>query len=169
MVTYSPELEQSLIEAQDVVVWEMPSFQQYERGTAWYVTLGVVSLFLLAYAVWTTNFLFAFLILLADIMMMLTAHQTPEPILVQIGENGIVLGGKLILFQNIQRFAIVYQPPEAKVLYLEQKSVIQPHLRIELADQDPLALRAHLRQYVRENLDLQNEYPSDTIARLLKI
>jgi hypothetical protein len=40
---------------------------------------------------------------------------------------------------------------------------------LELMDQDPVELRSHLRQYLREDLDLQGEHLSDILGRLLKI
>jgi len=123
----------------------------------------------MAYAIWTANFLFAFIILLMAILLILVGNKDPEKILVQVGDNGIVWNGRLMLYQDLDRFGIVYQPPYAKVLYIESKSAVVPRLRVELEDQDPIALRNHLRQYVKENLDLQNEYFSDIVARLLRI
>ncbi len=169
MITYAPEVEQSLIALQDRFVWETASFDKYERGPKWYAIMGVVSLFLLAYAIWNENFLFAFLILLADITLILGYRRDPQAVLVQVGENGVVWNGKLHLFQDLERFAIVYQPPHVKVLYLQPKTGIQNGLRIHLEQQDPVLLRDHLRQYLAENLDLPNEYPSDTIGRLLRL
>lgn len=169
MTTPASPAEDSLIHLQDRFVWETLSHEKYERGPAWYGVMGVLSLFLLAYAIWNENFLFAFLILLADITLILGYRQDPHPVLVQIGENGIVWDGQLHLFQNIERFAIVYQPPEVKYLYIEPKQGVIQRFRIHLEEQDPLAIRDHLRQYLAENLDLSNEYASDTLARLLKI
>ncbi len=169
MITYATEVEDSLIHLQDRFVWETLSHEKYERGPSWYAVMGVVSLFLLAYAIWNENFLFAFLILLADITLILGYRQDPHPVLVQIGENGVVWDGQFHLFQDIERFAIIYQPPDVKYLYIEPKRGVVNRFRIHLEDQDPIALRDHLRQYLPENLDLSNEYASDTLARLLKI
>jgi hypothetical protein len=169
MITYAPEVENSLLALQDRFVWETMSFEKYERGPAWYAVTGVISLFLLAYSVWTENFLFAFLILLADITLILGYRRDPQVALVQVGDNGVVWHGKLHLYQDIEHFAIVYQPPVSKVLYIQPKNTIHPWLRIDLEEQDPISLREHLRQYIPENLDLQNEYPSDTLGRLLRM
>ena len=131
--------------------------------------MAIVSVLLIAYAVWTANFLFAFIILLISLLLVLVGNREPSNILVQVGPNGIVYGGKLILFQDIDNFGIVYQPPISKRLYIEQRSVIEPRLYILLEDQDPIALRSHLRRHVNENLDLQYEPFSDTLARLLRL
>jgi len=169
MNSFPPEVEDAIVKSQDSFVWEAPAYLKFERGPSWYFVMTLVAVALMAYAVWTANFLFAFIILLMAILLILVGNKEPDKILVQVGENGIVWNGRLMLFQDLDRFGIVYQPPYAKVLYIEPKSPVVPRLRVELEDQDPIALRNHLRQYVRENLDLQNEYFSDIVARLLRI
>ena len=169
METYAEQVEHSLTALQDTFVWETVSFEKYERSPKWYAVTGVISLFLLAYSVWTENFLFAFLILLADITLILGYRRNPHPVLVQIGDNGIVWDGKFHAYDEIEHFAIVYQPPTAKVLYIQPKDSLHPFFRIDLEEQDPIPLREHLRQYLPENLDLQNEHPSDMLGRLLRI
>ena len=169
MITYPREVEDALILAQNRFVWEAPSFERSERGPRWFVGLLAVSLLLLAYAVWTANFLFAFIILLIGIVLLLAGNHEPKTTLVQVGDHGIVWGGKLIPFQNVDSFALVYQPPTVKTLYIEPKNPLVPRLRIPLEEQDPVALREHLRSYATEDLDLQGEHVSDILARLLKL
>lgn len=158
-----------MIVSQDRFVWEMPAFYKPERNTSWYFGLAIISVLLIAYAVWTANFLFAFIIFLSVIILLLVGSQEPRHILVQIGDNGIVIDGKLHLYQDINSFGIVYQPPISKLLYVEPKSTLSQRIRLELLDQDPTALRTHLRQYLQEDLDLQGEHFSDIVGRLLRI
>lgn len=169
MRSFPQEVEQALITGQDAFAWETASFPGRERGPGWYLALAAAALFLIAYAVWTANFLFAFLILLGAVLLILASQKKPRKVLVQIGDLGIVWDGQLSLFQDLDTFAIVYQPPLTKTLYIERKAGVVPRLAISLEDQDPVALRDHLRRYVREDLDLQTEHLSDIVARLLKI
>lgn len=169
MIPVSPETADALIFAQDKFVWEVPSFERRERGRGWYVTMILVATFFVAYAVYTANFLFAFLILLMGILLLLTSRQEPVSMLVQIGDNGLVVNGKLYLYQDLDTFSIIYQPPVVKVLYLETRNILTPRLRIALDEQDPVEIRQHLKQYLREDLDLRGEYVSDIVGRLLKI
>lgn len=169
MRTFPPEVEQALVENQDKFVWESPAFRKYDRGSAWYLVLTLAAVFLIAYAVWTANFLFAFIIFLSAILLLLVGNQEPKTVLVQVGENGVVWDGKLYLYQDLENFSIVYQPPISKVLYIEPKSSVTPRLTIELQDEDPISLREFLRNYMREDLDLQGEHFSDIVGRLLRI
>lgn len=169
MQTFSPDVREAIIQSQDAFVWEAPTFEKWHRGPQWYFIMALASVFLIAYAVWTANFLFAFIILLSAMLLLLVGNQEPRTVLVQVGENGIVYNGKLFLFQDIDTFAIAYEPPLAKVLYLELRGGLSPRITIQLEDEDPLPLRDFLRQYIPEDIDLQGEHFSDTMARLLRL
>lgn len=169
MITYPQEIVDALIENQHNYVWETKPYARYERGRQWYLGMTIVAVFLVAYAIWTSNFLFAFLILLMGILLILAGNDEPATVLVQLGENGVVWDGKLYLYQDIQQFSVVYQPPLSKILYLEVKGLSTPRIRIPLEEQDPSEIRAFLKDRVDENLDLQTEHLSDILGRLLKI
>jgi hypothetical protein len=169
MVPVSPEAAEALILAQDKFVWEVPSFEKRERGRTWYIGMILIAVFLVAYAIYTANFLFAFLVVLMAILLLLTNRQEPVPMLVQIGDNGVVINGKLHLYQDLDTFSLIYQPPLIKVLYIETRNILTPRLRITLDDQDPVAIREQLKQFLKEDLDLRGEYVSDIIGRLLRI
>ena len=169
MRTFPPQVEDAVISTQDRFVWEAPAFLKFERGPAWYFVMALVAVAFMAYAIWSANFLFAFIILLMGILLLLVGNKEPETVLVQIGDNGIVWNGRLMLFQDLDEFSIVYQPPFLKVLYINAKSPLVPRLRVELQAQDPITLRNHLRQYLKEDMDLQSEPLSDIVARLLRL
>lgn len=169
MIPVTSETNDALLMAQDKFVWEIPSFEKRERGRYWYAIMLLMTAFLVAYAIYTANFLFAFLILLMAILLLFTGRQEPVPMLIQIGDNGIVVNGKLHLYQDLDNFSIIYQPPVLKILYVDTRSLLTPRLRISLDKQDPLQIREHLKKYLREDVDLRGEYVSDIVGRLLKI
>jgi len=166
---HSSEFLDKMVEAQDIFVWEAPSAEYRKRGPQWYLWMGFVAFVFAAYAVYTANYLFAFIILLIVIVIVLSGNEPPHPILIQIGQNGLVFDGRLYPFADMSDFAIIYQPPETRVLYIQPKSVFKPRLRIDLVEQDPIEIRNHLRRYVDEDLDLRDEHISDIIGRLLKM
>lgn len=169
MPTYAPEILEELAQNQREFVWETKPFTRYERSKSWYLWMTITAVFLVAYSIWSGNFLFAFLVLLVGIILILAGNEEPAPILVQVGENGIVWDGQMHLYQDLGEFGIVYQPPYTKVLYIETKRLTAPRLRIPLEEQSPVELRDFLRNYLKEDLDLQTEYFSDIVARLLRI
>lgn len=165
----TPDFQERMAEAQDVFVWEAPAYERHERGSRWYLVMGGVALLLVIYAVWTANFLFAFLVLLAAIVLVLAGNEPSPDVLVQVGHNGIVWDGEYLPFEQVKQFAIIYQPPEVKVLYVQPRSYLQPRLRIHLGEQDPVILRNHLKQYATEDLALRDEHASDILARLFRL
>lgn len=166
---HSPEFLEEVANSQDVFIWEAPAYEQVKRGPKWYLWMaGVVALFAI-YAIATGNYLFAFIIFLTAIILVLAGNEPPRRVLVQMGTNGIVIDGSLILYDQINNFSIIYHPPHTKVLYLEPSGVMKGRLRVSLEDEDPVEIRALLKRYVTENLDLREEHFSDIVGRLLKI
>lgn len=167
-MVYSKEFRQEIATTQDLFVWEAPSWETYARGPKWYLWLGLVAFALVAYSIFTANYLFAFIILLMTIILVLAGNEAPHPVLIQIGHHGVVYDGQLYLFQELSDFAIVYQPPDIKLLYLQPKNFIKARMRIPLEAEDPVPIRAHLKRYVDEDLELRDEHLSDIIARLFR-
>ncbi len=169
-MAYSKELLEEMAKAQDVFVWETASFERVQRGPKWYVWMMILVVAFAGYAIFTQNYLFAFIVLLTAIILILTANkQEPRNVLIQIGTNGVVYDGQFYQYDALSDFAIIFQPPETKILYIQPKGFMGIRLRIDLDDQDPVALRNHLKKYMDEDLNLQEEHFSDTVARLLKL
>ena len=169
MPSLSKEVQEAIILDQDVFVWETFSFQKYDRNKTWYFGMTMVTLLLVAYSLVTANFLFAFIIVLTVILLLLVGNREPRPILIQFGEDGFVWDGTLHLYEDISDFAIVYNPPQTKMLYLEFNNAIRPRLSVQLEDVDPVELRAFLSQFIAEDGGLRSEPFSDTVGRLLKL
>jgi len=168
-MAYSKEFLAELAQAQDVFVWEMPAFEYHERHPKWYIWMALVAVALVGYGIYTSNYMFAFIILLTSIILVLAGNEKPQPALVQIGTNGVTVNGRFYLYDQLNDFAILYQPPETKVLYLQPKNALKPRLRLTLEDEDPVAVRNHLKKYLEEDLDLREEHFSDIFARFLRL
>ena len=168
-MSYSPETLKAITENQTTFVWEIPEFIEYERSKYWYLILSLISIGSVVYAIYSLNYLFSLIILISSLVLLISTEQKPRKILVQIGDNGIVIDGKLIEYNKLHNFSIIYQPPYTKLLYIERKSFIKPRIKLFLENEDPIAIREHLLQYLEENLDLQEEHFSDILGRLFKI
>lgn len=168
-MAYSKEFLEEMVNAQDVFVWEAPSWEAHERGPRWHLWMFGVVVVLTAYAIFTTNYLFAFIVLLTAVILVLADNPDAHPVLIQIGHNGIVYHGQLLQYNEISDFAMVYHPPHTRILYIQPKNLSRPRLRISLEEEDPVAIRTHLKKYLDEDLNLRDEHLSDIVARLLKI
>jgi len=168
-MSYSPELLEQIVNAQDRFVWEASSWEKVERGPRWFWGMCALAVAFTLYAIFTANYLFAFIILISVVILLLTDKQDPHRVLIQIGENGAVYDGAFYPFEELSDFAVIYEPPQTKILYLEPKQVWRPRLRIPLEEQDPLELREYLKKHLDEDLALHEEHFSDILGRLLKM
>lgn len=149
--------------------WIIKEYVQYERGVRWYVLMGAAAVALVLYGMLTSNFLFSLIIILAAIILFLQSHQKPAEIPFQITELGVALNNKFYSYSEIDSFYIVYQPPEIKTLFLQQKSLFHPVLRISLEEANPVEVRNTLREFLSEDTEREEEPLSDTVARKWKI
>ena len=149
--------------------WTIQEYDQHERGSLWYIIMITVGLALVAYGLLSDNFIFSLIIILSAIILFLQSHQEAPQVLFQITELGVVVGSRFYPYTELKDFYIIYNPPEVKTVYIEPKSTVRPTLRIPLLDQNPLDIRAHLQQFLPEDLEKEEEPASDAIARRWKI
>lgn len=168
-MAYSLESLREIANAQSIFVWEMPEHEHYPRSSTWYLTVSIIALASVVYGIWTSNYLFALIILICAVILILAGNEEPKKVLVQIGHNGIVVNGEFIEFDHLYNFSIIYHPPFTKLLYIERKYSLKPRMKLFIEDEDPIAIREHLLQYLPENLVLRDEHFSDILGRLLRI
>jgi len=162
--------------------WTFSEFPQYQRDRRWYMRAAVVTAIFLLYAILDPrislmkpylsfsgpNYLFAFLIILFALVISLH-HRSDNTLEFKITEDGIMLNQRLYPYQEIRNFYIIYDPPAVKTLYFEPKSFFNPRIPVHLEDQDPVAIREVLNQYLSEDLEREDEPVSDHLSRLLKL
>ena len=101
---------------QHLIGWEVDEYRRHDRPFRWYITITVIGVALILYALLTANFLFAIIILLFGVISFLAGLREPERVDVHITNNGAVLGQSFYPYKEIKDFSIVYEPPEVKVL-----------------------------------------------------
>lgn len=167
---YMPKQIKTTTEAGETLfAWTVQEYDQHERGMVWYSIVGTIGLLLIVFGIWSDNFLFALIIILASVILFLQSHQAPPQVPFRITETGIMINNRLYLYSEFEAFYIIYQPPEVKTLFLDTKSPFRPILRIPLLDMNPLEIRQTLRQYLSEDTEKEEEPLTDTIARRWKL
>ncbi|MDP3244136.1 MAG: hypothetical protein Q8M83_00565 [bacterium] len=154
--------------AEEFISWKVSEYPHYEHGLAWYVGMGIMTLILLLYAVWTQNLLFAFIIIMFAIVFFLHSGRMPNMLRFSLTEDGVILGEKTHPWKSFNQFSIVYEPPEVKNLYLEFNGM-RPNLAVSLEDSDPGEVRRILLKFLREDVNKTDEPISDWLGRILKI
>lgn len=149
--------------------WEVDEYPHFERSTAWYVAAAIVSALLMVYAIATANFLFAIIILMIGIITLITTFQAPDRVEIILTTTGVVLGETFYGYDIVKDFALVYKPPETKLLYLDFVSPWHPLVSVPLEETDPNRVRDVLLSFCVENLQRNDESLTDAVRRVYKV
>lgn len=152
-----------------LVSWETWEYPPHERSKRWYIIISIIGVALLVYSIATANYLFAIIILMTGIIILINGMRQPNRMSVHITDMGIVLGDTFHDYKTIKEFAIVYEPPIVKTLYVDFNSVLKPMISIPLEDIDPNLVRQSLLPFAYENLAREDETLTDMLRRLYKL
>ncbi|MBT5338244.1 hypothetical protein HN858_04115 [Candidatus Falkowbacteria bacterium] len=151
------------------ISWDFPEFVQQKRSRIWYIVFSVILALLLFYAVWTSNFLFALILLLGGFIVIFQYFQTARKIPVVVGEDGLIVDTQFFSYKVLKSFSIVYEPPTIKYLYLDFRKAVRKSLPIPLEDVNPLKVREALLNYIDEDLEREEEDFDETFERILRL
>jgi hypothetical protein len=149
--------------------WEVHEYPEHQRSRRWYIFASVAGVALILYALATVNYLFAVIILMIGVITLLSTFVPPDRVWVTITNTGVVVDDMYYDFEAIKEFSIVYDPPHAKILYLEFHGVMHPLMSVPLEDQDPNTIRELLLPFCAENLERSEENLTDMMRRLYKL
>jgi hypothetical protein len=149
--------------------WTIGEYRTHEKSRRWYyVAIGII-LMLLILAIWSENIFAAVSLLLLSVIILVRAYSDPPELNVFLTEDGIAVGDRFYDFKDLDNFWIVYEPPEVKMLYVEFVNRWRPRLPIPLQNEDPVAIREILLNYLTENESREGEPVSDLFGRWLKL
>lgn len=149
--------------------WEVDEVPAHSRGRLWYTLSAILGVGLIIYAVATTNFLFAVIILMIGVITLLSTFQKPDRVPVLLTNTGVVVSDMYYDYEAVKDFSIAYDPPHVKNLYFEFHSPWHPLLTVPLEDIDPNEVRELLLPYCAENLHRVEENLTDVLRRLYKL
>jgi uncharacterized membrane protein YobD (UPF0266 family) len=161
--------EQSINIGATQLEWEVDEYPKHERSQRWYLIASVLAVALITYAVATANFLFAVIILMICVITLLSTFVPSQRVPVIITNTGFVVADMYYDYEAIKSFAIAYDPPDVKLLYVQFQSALHPSLSVPLEDVDPNEVREYLLPFCAENLEHTQERLTDTVRRLYKL
>jgi len=148
--------------------WEIPEFIEHIRSPLWYIAVIVIGLILIIYSIWTANFLFALIVILAAFIVFLRSYRQATNLIFQITEDGLIIGNQFFKYDQIKSFYIIYDPPAVKKLFFLLKG-LYPVFSISLNDKNPLVIRQKLLEYIKEDLDKKNQSIDDQLETIFKL
>jgi len=162
--------------------WQVPEYRVPKRSRRWYLIAGILALLLIFLCFFTishwrfvylgnsSNFLFAFIIIMAIIIMIINESRPPIMVNVEIGPEGLKIGSRFYDYDTIKNFVVLYKPKQSlKSVYFEFKGSVRPRLALPLRRLDALTVRNFLIRYLDENLERTEMPLSERLTKLLKL
>ena len=150
--------------------WQVDEYEKRARSKKWYILAAVAAFLMMLFSFFTSDFLFAVIIVIASLIFILHSGHEPDRVTISLTEEGIIVGRNFYDYDDIKNFAVVFKPrKDVKNLYIEFKTVLKHRLTIPLGNKDPLFVRDNLLKYLSEDLERTDEPMSESLARLFKL
>ena len=150
--------------------WEFPEFNKYELSRTWLIVMAIIGAGLIIFSLITSNYLLLLIIAIFVLIYIIRHRREPKIMDCMIFEDGMQLGENTFYeWNDIDKFWIIYEPPEVKSLYLSFKIGLRPEMAISLENQNPVEIRGLLKQFIQEDLEKENESFSDGLSRMMKL
>jgi len=150
--------------------WKIPEYEKHDKDRRWYIIAAVVALALMAYAVFTSNYLFALIIVIIAFIIITRDGQDPLVVTFSIEATGVSVGQRFYSYDAFKDFAVVYRPKDnIKGLYLNFKNTMRLSLSIPLNEMSPIEVRNRLLRFLAEDLERNDAPLSEGLSKMLKL
>jgi hypothetical protein len=130
--------------------WQAKQFENVPRSQRWYVLLFLMLVALLAYGLFTDNFLLGIIVILVGLVFYLFEKRESQTFTFAITSEGVQAHNRLYEFSSLEDFWIFYQPGGRKELSLKSSKKIMPYIHIPLGEADPSQVRGILLRFLPE-------------------
>ncbi len=147
--------------------WEAPEFEFYAKGPSWYWISILISVVLLAVALWQKNFLFAAFIIIAEVSVFHWASAVPRSINFEIDGVGVKIGQKhAYAYAELEHFAFNKSEGEIKELIFKHRTKFKPYIKLSVAPSLVPEIRNHLANFLPE--EEYEEPMADVLGKFLR-
>ncbi len=135
-----------------VITWQAPEYPFYKKSVDWYWWFGLVTVGLIALAIYLDNVLFAFVIAIGAFALLLYAIRPPRTLEYEATTRGIKADKKLYPYQTIDSFWIKDGGNETaeKTILLQSQKKFMPLLVFPLGNANIDELRQFLLDFMEE-------------------
>lgn len=154
----------------ELLRWSFPEYVKHKRSLSWFVFASIFILLCLFFSIKTNNFLFSIIIIMVALIILNSYKREPLKMKFSITKKGIKLNKKFYNYSELDKFWIVYDPPEVKNLYFKIDNILKTTLIIPLDEKiSPLDLRNILLKYLTEDLDKEGLSFSEELNKIMKL
>lgn len=131
--------------------WSAYEHEHIERGSDWYLALGVVTISIAITSILFHDTLFALLIVIAATTIGLISRTPPEIATFEISDRGVRINGELHRYNEILSFWVEDEHHAHRpLLLIDTVKFLSPNLIIPIEHIDPHVVRAYLKERVTE-------------------
>ncbi len=151
-----------------ILEWNAKEFEQYEKGTGWYLTLALLTVLVVGYFLFLKDYFAALTMLVMYAVIFYFSKHQPKDVVIRITTKGIRIDKLFYAYSSVHNFWIVNHD-QAKTLHFETTAYLNRSIIVQLADQDPELIRDVLAEYIPENgANANRESFAVRVARKLK-
>jgi len=150
-----------------VLSWQAPEFIYHTRGPVWFGIAAILVALMIAYAVKTDAVTMAVAFIVLTGVYLISHNRKPQIITFQITNLGLHAGPRLIPYNQIKAFWIIYND-KVRTLKLLTTEKFMTELTLQLGDQDPGEVRRELLREIPE-YEGREEHFVDALIRIAKL
>ena len=134
------------------IKWQALEHEHKIRSRDWFWAVGLISLFIIIFAIIINNYLFAVFIFLAGLILIFRGNRTPGLINCEITNRGVILGEHLLPYDNFEGFfvEIDHSDKQKHKILLKSQKLLAPLIVVPADNQDPEFIRSALMTKLKE-------------------
>lgn len=148
--------------------FQAPEYMTEQRGKVWYIGMGIGIITGVLIGIFQESLSLILLSITIGAIYTLTHNKKPKIVEVRFTENGMVWREKFYLYQEIEKFWILWEPGERKTLHLWVTKGFLKEIIIPIHSQKMSKIRDVLGYYVPEIEGVKEPLP-DLLTRKLKL
>jgi len=148
---------------QELLAWKAPEHYFFPKSPRWYVAIVVLALIAVVVAIFQANFMFLLFIIIALVVILFLANNTPKMMECALSDEGIAVireglteesaeEGEFYAYPELSGFAIHHNPldTEYSEIILRKKEKLSTYIKIMIADHSALKAKEILDYYLPE-------------------
>jgi hypothetical protein len=133
------------------MTWEAPEFEYVDKDVSWYWISMIVAALIVAFAVWTKNFLFGLFIVIAEVLLISFGNKEPRIIPFKLSDQGLAIGeAKNHLMREFQSWSAGDYEGALIEIYFMFKAKMKIPLMVLVPKEKLDALRENLKTVLTE-------------------
>lgn len=149
------------------VRWGTKEFDKHSRGVGWYLGIGAILLLILAYTIYSKNWLLGVLVIMIGVSLYFSGRMDPKNIECVIDESGVKIKDKQFEYNQLKTFWFSRTEENIKLNFITIFRFL-PVISVNITNELEPKIRKALTQVIPESENKKEDW-IDRIGRILKV